>query len=73
MTKEEIIQRVHKRYVELGYPPKSNDPALGKGLLKESQRKIGSWRKVLWLTGSLNDERREQYKPISKKSQTHKK
>ena len=57
MTRTEIFKRIRERTLKLGHPPKSNDPALGPAVIKEANRKIGSWRLCLWLSGVLQDER----------------
>ncbi len=57
MEVEEILIEVRK--LSKKGLPSSGDRRL-QGIVKESQRKIGSWRKTLWLAGVLRNERESQ-------------
>ena len=58
MKVEEIIKKLRNAYYQHGRIPMSSDPKLA-AVVKESSRKIGSWRKTLWLAGLITDERKE--------------
>ncbi len=57
MEVKEILLEV--RRISEDRIPMSNDKSIS-GLVKEANRKIGSWRKTLWLSGVLRDQRQGQ-------------
>jgi len=61
MNVPQILIRVYARYLETGRVPKAKfDPAVQ----MESLRKIGKWRKVLWICGLVRNERRRLYPQV---------
>ena len=53
-----ILTEIFGRWREDGSVPRSSDPRL-QSAVREAQRKIGSWRKVLWLCGLIPDARKK--------------
>ena len=64
MNIQEILTGVYSYSQRIGRVPCVQDPRLT-SLAKEGQRKIGRWRKVLWLSGAINDERMRQLPQFS--------
>ena len=56
MTIQEILTAVHAFKKRTGRHPKSSFGPMHKAI-KEGQRKIGSWRKILWIASAIEDER----------------
>ena len=55
MSIDEILSEIKERYEKIQQPPKAS---LMKSVAQECQRKIGSWRKALWLAGVVGNERK---------------
>lgn len=57
MKVKEILTVVHRYYRSTGKVPSSKDRSM-MTVSKEGQRKIGSWRKILWMAGVIPERRR---------------
>lgn len=55
MSVDEILSAIKYHYEKIQQPPKA---CRMKSVAQECQRKIGSWRKALWLAGALGNERK---------------
>jgi hypothetical protein len=53
---EELLLRIRQRYKETNKTPVCKEM---KTVAKECHRKIGSWRKALWLAGIIPDARKK--------------
>ena len=56
MEIEQILTKIYSQALHKRGRPGSSDPEI-QSAIKESQRKIGSWRKVLWLCGIIRESR----------------
>jgi hypothetical protein len=64
MNIRDILTTVYSYSQRIGRTPCVQDPRLT-SIAKEGQRKIGRWRKVLWLSGAIPDERQRQLPQVS--------
>ena len=61
MDVPQILVRVYGRYLETGRVPKAK---FDSAVQMESLRKIGRWRKVLWICGLVKNERKRLYPQV---------
>ena len=58
MSIPHILSTIYAFKVKTGRAPKSNQKELA-AVIKESQRKIGTWRKTLWCSRAIDEERKK--------------
>lgn len=63
MTVEGILVAVHNRWRRTGKIPHANDTREMGRVAREASRKIGSWRRTLWMANVLKDQRRGNISP----------
>ena len=64
MTIAEILEKIHSFKMKAGRLPKSSYKEM-EAISREGHRKIGSWRKMLWLARTVPDERKRQLPQLS--------
>ena len=55
MTVEEIVVNIHTYWLSTGKPPECIKMRTA---TQECYRKLGSWRKALWMASAISDERK---------------